>query len=81
MPLFPKLGFKKKQKKQIQLDEKTLSVIIERELALHKNDLVETLKAIENDKAKLRLWNSLPKLKKLELLRYVARKRGLDAKK
>lgn len=81
MPLFPKLGFKKKNKKEKPLDEKTVTAIMSRELNVHKNDVIETLRAIESDEEKRSAWNSLTKLQKLKVLRYIDRKRGDNAKK
>lgn len=77
MPLFPPIHFGKKKKKPIT--EKTISDLLDKRLQGYatmdgvKSYLIDE----EKDKHKLAIWDSLSKEKKVELLKYVAKKRGV----
>lgn len=68
----------KRKKKDKVVDEKRLGEIIKGELNdyIKREELQGYLERIERDKAKKKLWESLPAQKKLRLLRYALAKKG-----
>ena len=80
MPLF---HLRRKKKSKV-LDEKGIREIIGDELSsyMKRDELKGYLQRIEKDKKKKELWESLPAMKKIRLLRYaLAKKEVQDAKK
>lgn len=74
----------RRKKKQMGIEKKDVSTIIQQELApyMKLEELQEYLRTIERDRKKKELWDSLSMRKKIKLLRYVAAKKGVsDAKK
>lgn len=83
MPTF-KIRPRRKKAKAAKVNKKEMEVVIHQELApyMKREELIEYLRKIEQDKKKKKLWDSLSLRKKIKLLKYVAEKKGVaDGKK
>jgi len=71
---------RRKKKEKVGIEEKDVTSILQRELApyITREELKDYLSQIEKDERKRKLWQSLSVHNKIKLLRYVARKKGVQ---
>ena len=71
--------FRKKQKPQSKITEESVQQLIHKELDgyIKRDEVQDYLRKINSDKERKAIWNGLSDTKRLQVLKYLERKRGI----